>query len=58
MAVINEDFVRCGCSNADFEEKRIVTLAKTATRPDKQSSYPVMDSEVRYYCTQCRKEKD
>lgn len=58
MAVINEDFVRCSCGNADFEEKRIVTLAKTAARPDRHSLYPVMDAEVRYYCTQCHKEKD
>lgn len=58
MAVISEDFVRCDCGNAEFEKKEIVTIHKRAKRQDKYTSYPTMEEEVRYYCTQCRKEKD
>lgn len=58
MAVINEDFIRCEiCNNAEFEKKEIVTLPKGLKRDDKTLSYPVLESEVRYYCTACGTEK-
>lgn len=59
MAVINEDFVRCEvCGNAEFEKKEIVTLPKGLKRDGRSLSYPVLESEVRYFCTSCKVEKD
>lgn len=59
MPIINEDFIRCQvCNNADFEKKEIVTLPKGLKRDDKSLQYPVLESEIRYYCTACQVEKD
>jgi hypothetical protein len=56
MAVVHEDFIRCFCGNADFEEKVVVTLPKglrTRYINERSVSHPALDKTIDYYCTKC-----
>ena len=58
MGLISEDFVRCEiCDGADFEQKRIVTIANNGRRQDVSKEYPTTQVEHRYFCLRCNHEK-
>ena len=61
MPVMHEDFIRCKCTNAEFEKKEIVTLP-TGLRPRYKNElgveHPALEKEIQYICTRCNRSLD
>lgn len=58
MAIMKEDFIRCQCGNADFEEKIIVSIRHGVYHRATNTSEPIPSAyiegkEVVYICTRC-----
>lgn len=61
MAVINEDFIRCKCSNAEFQEIRIVSLPKNIKKRhlgETNIKQPIVEEHFYYDCTKCGQRLD
>lgn len=59
--LVREDFIRCNCGCADFEEKVIVTVPKVQKKRDEmQKHIPItnMGEHYIYYCVACGKKLD
>lgn len=54
--LMSDDYERCGCGNADFEEKTIVAFNRAVRpRPDHMKHEPLqsLEKEIKYVCTAC-----
>lgn len=63
MPIINEDFIRCSCGNAEFVKEEVVTLPRyLQDMPryglEKSAKLPTLDKKIQYICTNCHKVLD
>ena len=61
MAVINEDFHRCECGSATFEEKKVVSLPQGIRQRhehERDIKIRTLDETTHYICTECGKHFD
>jgi hypothetical protein len=61
MPVLHEEFIRCSCGNADFEEKVVVTLPNQIKKRyvnELGVAHPTLEKQIHYICTGCEKRLD